>query len=207
MRLNDKTKTEKDKIRQFLRERDGNGTRAGTWCFVDRCMNEEQYHNETGKDFDICHLDDNPNNWNWQNLFLGTHPCNVRLTPRGKGKFNAERITDTQNSLRINKKRSVTGINICIEESGLRVSSLSEFKNHTKMPIAIRVFKEVVQEKKEVEIESLLDAMANASGLRQNTCRGYVKALINEHNGEYEDFEVPIEGTDRVKTYIRKRIP
>ena len=56
-----------------------------------------------------------------------------------------------------------------------------------------------IEREKEVEREGLIDAMANISGLTQQACRNYVKALTNPHNADYEEFP-----RDE-KKYIRKR--
>lgn len=201
MRVNDKTKREKEFIRWELRERDGDGSRGGTKCFVDHCMTEEYYLSETGKDFDICHLDDNPQNWDMQNLFLATHKCNCQLTPRGLGKLNHLRPGYSLNSLQANKKRSVIDKNTYIDDAGLRIDSLPLYRNVKLKPLAIIEFEKIIREKTQVEKDGLLDAMANASGLTQEKCGKYLKALTNPHNGNYEELPKDADG----KVFIRKR--
>jgi len=200
MRVNDKSKTEKDEIRKKLRERDG------TLCQIDYCITEDEYRKKTGKDFDIHHLDENPHNWDIDNnLVLSAHECNVRETPRGKGKFNRERIAETIKSLNQNTKRSVVDKDRYTDDAGLRINSLSEFKNDKLKPLADQEFEKIVEKEIEVEREGLLDAMAKISGLTQQTCRNYLKAFINPHNGEYEEFPKIIDG--KKTWFIRRRVP
>ena len=93
--------------------------------------------------------------------------------------------------------------NINIDESGLRITSLAEYKNHNLKPIAEREFERIIDESGEVEQEELLDAMFNISGLTQQACRNYVKAKINPHNGQYERIKKEVNG--ETKKYIRRR--
>jgi hypothetical protein len=199
MRLNDKSQREKEEIRNILRKRDGN------LCQIDYCEKEENYRKRTGKSFDVHHVNENPNDWDWNNIVLAAHACNVRETPRGKGKFSPGCIDATLKSLNQNTKRSVVDKDRYTDEAGLRINSLSEFKNDKLKPLADQEFEKIVEKEIEVEREGLLDAMAKISGLTQQTCRNYLKAFINPHNGEYE--ELP-KITDGKKTwFIRRRVP
>lgn len=199
-RLNDKTKTEKDFIRWELRQRDGDGSRAGTLCFIDGCMNEELYQGKTGKDFDICHLDDNPNNWDMQNLFLAAHKCNVQMTPHGKID-HAKNYENICNALKAKRMKSVCTDIYISEEGGLRVRSAELKRSLELKPLAIAEFQRVIEEKEQVEKKGLIDSMAFVSGLSQIICETYVRQLTNPHSGDYE--EIPKDGDE--KKYIRKR--
>jgi hypothetical protein len=190
MRLNWRTVKKK---KEMCRKRDGDV------CLIDYCMTGDEYRAKYKKDFDLHHIDEDTENNADDNLCLAAHKCNVGETPRGKGRFSRERIDETLNSLNLKKKRSAIDKDIYTNEAGLRIDNLSLFRNVKLKPLAVREFEKIIDEKKEVEREGLIDAMANISGLTQDKCRQYLKAITNPHNGEYEEF------TKDEKKYIRKR--
>ena len=202
MRINDKSKREKETIRQQLRERDGDGTRKGTKCFIDGCMTEEQYRKETGKDFDICHLDDNPSNWNWQNIFLGTHKCNCQMTPHGKIDHKA-RFLALSKSLKLQKMRSLLTHIQADESEGLRVRSAEYMKSAMCKPLMEEELERILDLKKEEEKNELIDSLSNASSLAPEVCRKWLRTWCNGNNGHLEEFPKEVKGD--TKTFIRRK--
>ena len=204
MRLNDKTKREKDAIREILRKRDGDGTRHGTKCFVDNCTSEDDYYKETGKDFDICHLDDNPENWDMQNLFLATHKCNCQLTPRGLGRFNHLRTPFIHNSLQIKKKTSIS-TQVQINEDNLPTIRYAEFaKGYIADPLINEELERIFELHQEIDKKELINALVNISKLSPERIKPRLDGWCNGLNGHLEEFDKEISPTE-IKKFIRKR--
>ena len=198
MRVNDKSPKEKEAIRQVLRARDGN------LCQIDFCMTEEDYRKKSGRDFDIHHISENPDDWDWNNLVLAAHGCNVRETPHGKIDYT-KNFESQCNSLKqkkvkyiLERARERTG-----EDGNVSVGSAEHLRSIELSPIAEEEFKKIITEHEEVDKGELIRAMANVSGLKDQTCRRYVNDKTNIYNGEYEEFPRDINGE---KIYfIRKR--
>ena len=129
MRVNDNNKREKDKIRKRLANDYGDG------CLICGAMDGELYREVYGKELDIHHVDEDKTNWNYSNLCLAHFWCNIKETPHGKIDFDKQ-FHEHCKQLKIQKMKGVIDRNICIEESGLRISSLTEFKNNKLKPIA-----------------------------------------------------------------------
>jgi hypothetical protein len=201
-RINDKSPREKKEIRRLLRERDGDGTREGTLCFVDSCMNESLYLERTGKDFDVCHLDDNPENWDMQNLFLATHKCNVQLTPHGK--INHEkRYAALCNVLKIQRMRSILARAQESETEPLSIRG-GEFAKHVICnPIMEEEFRKQVDLLGEVDKADLKNAMSKASSMSPDRCMIWMNTYLNPLNGDYEEFEKEVKG--KTKMFIRRK--
>jgi hypothetical protein len=202
LRINDKSKREKKEIREALRIRDGDGTRRGTRCFADGCMNEEQYRKQTGKDFDICHLDDNSSNWNMQNLFLATHKCNVLLTPHGKIDHE-KRYTTLCNALKINRMKSLS-TQVQINEEDLPRIRYAEFaKGFIADPIIDEELERIFSLHQEVEKKELINALVNISKLSPERIKPRLEGWCNDLNGHLKEREEIIDG--KKEYYIRKR--
>jgi hypothetical protein len=196
VRVNDKTKKQKDEIRKILRERDGN------LCQIDFCMDEETYRKKEGKSFDLHHIDENPYNWNWDNIVLAAHGCNVRLTPHGKGRYSQERFDETFKSLRIRQLKSVTDMNK-VEVGYMRVKNAEFLKSSVCKPIMTEELDRIIKKYGKAEKNDLINAMSNASDLSPDVCKKYLSARTNSFNGELEEYSEEIEG--ETKKYIRKR--
>ncbi len=190
-----KSKAWKRRKREFLRKRDGDE------CFIDHCITGEEYRAKEGRDFDIHHIDENPENWEDDNLCLAAHGCNVRETPRGLGKFHPDRIADTQMSLNLKRIRSVlTNVRVSPDEP-LFTTSVQYMKSHLCKPIIDQIVDQILEEKKESELGDLIDAASRASTLSPDICRKWIKTRWNSHNGDLEKFE---RGE---MDYIRRKIP
>ena len=178
--------------------------RDGDTCLIDYCMTGDEYRAKFKKDFDLHHIDENIENMADDNLCLAAHKCNVGETQRGKGKFNHERIEETQNLLRIKKIRSAYTHAHEGEEEPRRMRSVEFAKSEVCKPIAEDEVVRILDKHGEAEKNDLINAMANISGLSTDVCRKYLGTYTNPYNGHLEEFDKDIGGGE-TKKYIRRR--
>jgi hypothetical protein len=180
--------------KEELRKRDGDK------CFVDYCMTGDEYRKKFGRDLDLHHIDEDPDNWDDNNLCLATHRCNVGETPRGKGKFHPERIEETQKALRIKNFRSLS-TQVQIYEDELPRIRYAEFaKGYIADPLIDEELKRIFTLHKEVEKKELINALVNISKLSPERIKPRLEGWCNPFNGHLEEFE-----KDEVK-FIRKKV-
>ena len=193
-RVNDKTKREKDEIRKQLTADYGDG------CLICGAMDGELYREIYKKELDIHHINEDSSDWAYCNLCLAHFWCNIKETPHGKIDFEKQ-FQERCKQLKFQKMKGIIDRDTYIDDAGLRIDSLPLYRNVKLKPLAIIEFEKIIREKTQVEKDGLLDAMANASGLTQEKCGKYLKAVTNPHNGNYEELPKDADG----KVFIRKR--